>query len=76
MAWNNEKKKQWNESVNRVLYSRNDGTNHFSYLNGKLLFGFIGFLRVMGVKYESYWALCLFLYLALSQSFFQRHSLF
>ncbi|MGG0335435.1 YrvL family regulatory protein [Priestia aryabhattai] len=45
-------------------------------LMGSYFFGFIGFLRVMGVKYESYWALCLFLYLALSQSFFQRHSLF
>ncbi|WP_418056166.1 YrvL family regulatory protein [Priestia megaterium] len=43
---------------------------------GSYSFGFIGFLRVMGVEYESYWALCLFLYLALSQSFFQRHSLF
>ena len=45
-------------------------------LMGSYSFGFIGFLRVMGVEYESYWALCLFLYLALSQSFFQRHSLF
>ncbi|WEA46523.1 YrvL family regulatory protein [Priestia aryabhattai] len=45
-------------------------------LMGSCFFGFIGFLRVMGVEYESYWAICLFLFLALSQSFFQRYSLF
>ncbi|WP_456318230.1 YrvL family regulatory protein [Priestia megaterium] len=32
-------------------------------LMGSYFFGFIGFLRVMGVEYESYWAICLFLFL-------------
>ncbi|KNH24605.1 hypothetical protein ACS78_05220 [Priestia megaterium] len=31
-------------------------------LMGSYFFGFIGFLRVMGVEYESYWAICLFLF--------------
>ncbi|WP_374109844.1 YrvL family regulatory protein [Priestia aryabhattai] len=30
-------------------------------LMGSYFFGFIGFVRVMGVEYESYWAICLFL---------------
>ncbi|WP_393959823.1 YrvL family regulatory protein [Priestia megaterium] len=30
-------------------------------LIGSYFFGFIGFVRVMGVEYESYWAICLFL---------------
>jgi len=38
VEWNNEKKKQGKGSFNRVLYSRSDGTNHFSDTNGKLLF--------------------------------------
>ncbi len=31
-------------------------------LMGSYFFGFIGFLRVMGVEYDSYWAICLFLF--------------
>ena len=31
-------------------------------LMGSYFFGFIGFLRVMGVEYESYWAICLLLF--------------
>ncbi|MBU8688475.1 regulatory YrvL family protein [Priestia megaterium] len=31
-------------------------------LMGSYFFGFIGFLKVMGVEYESYWAICLFLF--------------
>ncbi|MGF9888002.1 YrvL family regulatory protein [Priestia megaterium] len=31
-------------------------------LMGSYFFGFIGFLRVMGVEYESYWAIYLFLF--------------
>ncbi|MGG0461967.1 YrvL family regulatory protein [Priestia aryabhattai] len=31
-------------------------------LMGSYFFGFIGFLRVMGVEYESCWAICLFLF--------------
>ncbi|MGX1375661.1 ABC-type multidrug transport system permease subunit [Priestia megaterium] len=49
-------------------------------LMGSYFFGFIGFLRVMGVEYESYWAICLFLFLifvlALSQSFFSKALIF
>jgi hypothetical protein len=30
-------------------------------LMGNYFFGFIGFFKVMGVEYESYWAICLFL---------------
>ncbi|WP_375154005.1 hypothetical protein [Priestia megaterium] len=29
---------------------------------GSYFFGFIGFLRVKGVEYGSYWAICLFLF--------------
>ncbi|WP_418057214.1 hypothetical protein [Priestia megaterium] len=29
---------------------------------GSYFFGFIGFLKVMGVEYESYWAIYLFLF--------------
>ncbi|WP_412761408.1 YrvL family regulatory protein [Priestia megaterium] len=31
-------------------------------LMGSYFFGFIGFLKVMGVEYESYWAIYLFLF--------------
>lgn len=31
-------------------------------LRGSYFFGFIGFLKVMGVEYESYWAIYLFLF--------------
>ncbi|MFZ7826165.1 MULTISPECIES: YrvL family regulatory protein [Priestia] len=31
-------------------------------LMGSYFFGFIGFLRLMEVEYDSYWAICLFLF--------------
>ncbi len=31
-------------------------------LMGSYFFGFIGFLKVIGVEYESYWAIYLFLF--------------
>ncbi|MFE4092432.1 YrvL family regulatory protein [Priestia sp. YIM B13484] len=62
MEWNNEKKKQGNDRLISFFIVGVMVLIILAILMGSYFFGFIGFLRVMGVEYESYWAICLFLF--------------